>query len=87
MPTTSSIPVAILVRVSTSKQETTWQLHELTHYANGKGYAVVGVCREVISGSANAEKRGGLQRVEETRWLRQDSKGAGPRNITNRATK
>ena len=64
MPT-QSVPVAILIRVSTSKQETTRQLHELTQYADGKGYAVVEVCREVISGSANADERRGLQRVEE----------------------
>jgi DNA invertase Pin-like site-specific DNA recombinase len=64
MPT-PSIPVAILIRVSTSKQETTRQLHELTQHAKGKGYSVVEVCREVISGNANAEERQGLQRVEE----------------------
>jgi DNA invertase Pin-like site-specific DNA recombinase len=65
MPTKHRVPVAILVRVSTSKQETTRQLHELTQYAKGKGYGVVEVCREVISGTANADERRGLQRVEE----------------------
>lgn len=64
MPT-PSIPVAILIRVSTSKQETTRQLHELRQYANAKGYSVVEVCREVISGNANADERQGLHRVEE----------------------
>ena len=62
---TTHVPVAILIRVSTSKQETTRQLHELTQYAEGKGYTVVEVCREVISGNANADERQGLQRVEE----------------------
>ena len=46
------IPVAILVRVSTAKQETARQISELRHYANGKGYEVLEVCEETISGSA-----------------------------------
>src|SRR5882724_3594196 len=58
-------PVAILVRVSTSKQETARQLAELTQYAASKGYSVVEVCREVIPGSADADERHGLKRVEE----------------------
>jgi DNA invertase Pin-like site-specific DNA recombinase len=65
VPTKSRIPVAILVRVSTSKQETTRQLHELMQYADGKGYDVVEVCREIISGNANVDERRALQRVEE----------------------
>jgi DNA invertase Pin-like site-specific DNA recombinase len=65
MSTKHRVPVAILVRVSTSRQETSRQLHELTQYANGKGYTVVEVCRETISGSADANERRGLQRVEE----------------------
>lgn len=65
MPTQPRLPVAILIRVSSSRQETTRQLHELTQYANGKGYIVIEVCREVISGSANADERHGLQRAEE----------------------
>jgi len=59
------IPVAILVRVSTSKQETARQVRELTHYADSKGYAVVEVCRETISGDSASDERKGLQRVEE----------------------
>jgi DNA invertase Pin-like site-specific DNA recombinase len=58
-------PVAILVRVSTSKQETARQLAELTQYADSKGYSVVEVCKETISGNADAEDRHGLKRVEE----------------------
>jgi DNA invertase Pin-like site-specific DNA recombinase len=59
------IPVAILVRVSTSKQETARQLAELNAYANTKNYSIVEICRETISGSADADERHGLKRVEE----------------------
>ncbi len=59
------VPVAILVRVSTSKQETARQVRELTHYADSKGYLVVEVCRETISGDSASDERKGLQRVEE----------------------
>ena len=59
------VPVAILVRVSTSKQETARQVQELTHYADSKGYVVVEVCRETISGDSASDERKGLQRVEE----------------------
>jgi len=59
------IPVAILIRVSTSKQETARQLAELTQYADGKGYSVVEVCKETITGDADTDARHGLRRVEE----------------------
>lgn len=62
---TKSVPVAILVRVSTSKQETTRQAHELTDFAKSKGYTVVEVCRETISGDSTSDERVGLKRVEE----------------------
>lgn len=65
MARTNPIPVAIIVRVSTKKQETDRQLHELTTYAKGRGYAVVEVCRETISGAAGADDRVALRRVEE----------------------
>lgn len=65
MPKKSTIPVAILVRVSTSKQETNRQVHELTQYAESKGYLIVEVCKETISGSAGDDEREGLRRVEE----------------------
>jgi DNA invertase Pin-like site-specific DNA recombinase len=42
-------PVAILVRVSTSKQETARQLAELTQYADSKAYSVVAVCEETMA--------------------------------------
>lgn len=61
----SPVPVAILVRVSTTKQETTRQVSELEAYAKQKGYNVVEVCREEISGNALEEERYGLHRVEE----------------------
>ena len=57
--------VAILVRVSTSKQETARQLAELTQYADSKGYSVFEVCRETITGDADSDERHGLKRVEE----------------------
>jgi len=60
-----SIPVAILVRVSTSKQETDRQVSELLAHAEAKGYQVVEVCEERVSGDAKQEDRTGLNRVEE----------------------
>jgi len=60
-----SIPVAILVRVSTSKQETDRQISELIAYAKTKDYEVVEICQEKISGMASDEERHGLIRVEE----------------------
>lgn len=61
----NSIPVAILVRVSTTKQETDRQVSELAAYAESKGYQVVETCREEISGAASEDDRHGLHRVEE----------------------
>jgi predicted site-specific integrase-resolvase len=54
------IPVAILVRVSTAKQETARQISELRQYADGKGYEVLEVCEETVSGSAQEDQRHGL---------------------------
>ncbi|HWB06274.1 MAG TPA: recombinase family protein [Verrucomicrobiales bacterium] len=59
----NSIPVAILVRVSTQKQETARQVSELRGYAQAKGYNVVEVCEEVISGKADEDERQGLSRA------------------------
>jgi DNA invertase Pin-like site-specific DNA recombinase len=56
-------PVVILVRVSTVKQETDRQISELRTYAKGKGYDVVEICRETISGTANGDDRHGLKRA------------------------
>lgn len=63
---TVSVPVAILVRVSTAKQETTRQITELKDLANSKGWRVVAVCEEAgISGRANEQERHGLLEIEE----------------------
>src|SRR5205823_1226162 len=59
------IPVVILVRVSTVKQETARQISELQQHAAAKGYEVVEVCEEKISGSAQDDDRHGLRRAEE----------------------
>ena len=61
----AKIPVAILVRVSTAKQETDRQVSELTKYAESKGYEIIEICREEVSGMANESDRHGLNRVEE----------------------
>ena len=65
MSNPKAIPVCILVRVSTNRQETDRQLFDLTTYATAKGYDVVEVCEEVVSGKADASERVGLQRAEE----------------------
>lgn len=58
------IPVAILVRVSTKKQETDRQIHELTTLATQKGWDVVEVIKEEgITGTS--KKRPGLARAME----------------------
>src|SRR6476659_9562753 len=61
----SQTPVAILVRVSTAKQETARQISELRQYAEGKGYEVLQVCEETVSGSAANDERHGLRRAEQ----------------------
>lgn len=58
-------PVAILVRVSTSSQETARQRHELTAHAAAQGWEVVEVIEETVSGRAGEDERHGLRRVEE----------------------
>jgi DNA invertase Pin-like site-specific DNA recombinase len=65
VPPAPQIPVAILVRVSTIRQETARQISELQTYADSKGYNVVEVCEETISGRANEAERHGLSRCEE----------------------
>lgn len=62
--TTTKTPVAILVRVSTAKQETARQISELRAYADAKGYDVVEVCEETVSGRAEETERTGLHRAE-----------------------
>ena len=64
-PETKSTPVAIIVRVSTTKQETARQVSDLKALAESKGWRVVEVCQETISGSATLEDRAGLMRALE----------------------
>src|SRR4026208_1141082 len=59
------VPVAILVRVSTAKQETARQISELRQYAEGKGYEVLEVSEETVSGSVEDHERHGLRRAEQ----------------------
>lgn len=61
----AQIPVAIIVRVSTSKQDTARQVSELQAVADAKGWQVVEIVEEVVSGRAEAEERAGLHRIEE----------------------
>jgi len=61
----AQIAVAILVRVSTVRQETTRQISELRQYAASKNYHIVEVCEETISGSAHDDDRHGLRRAEQ----------------------
>lgn len=63
MQTALPIPVAILVRVSTSRQETARQLSELNTVALANGWEVVEVLEEVISGNASIEDRPALTRI------------------------
>jgi DNA invertase Pin-like site-specific DNA recombinase len=58
-----AVPVAIIVFVSTSKQETARQLSELEAVAKAKDWRVVEVCKETVSGSADIQNRPALQRV------------------------
>jgi len=61
----NKIPVVILVRVSTNRQETDRQISDLTNYAFQKGYNVVEICRETVSGRADEDERQGLARAKE----------------------
>lgn len=61
MSNPKQIPVAILVRVSTRKQETDRQISELEAIAKAKGWHVVEIIRESISGST--KDRAGLKRA------------------------
>jgi DNA invertase Pin-like site-specific DNA recombinase len=62
--TPKSIPVAILVRVSTDKQDTSRQVHELQQVADEKGWQVIEVIDETgVSGVAAENDRHGLARA------------------------
>lgn len=59
------VPVAILVRVSTKRQETERQVHELQALAVERGWQVIEVVEEDgVSGAAKDADRHGLARVE-----------------------
>jgi DNA invertase Pin-like site-specific DNA recombinase len=59
------VPVAILVRVSTKRQETERQVHELRALAVERGWQVIEVVEEDgVSGAAKDADRHGLARVE-----------------------
>jgi DNA invertase Pin-like site-specific DNA recombinase len=59
------VPVAILVRGSTKRQETERQVHELRAVADARGWQVVEVVEEDgVSGAAKDADRHGLARVE-----------------------
>ena len=62
---TKKVPVAILVRVSTARQETDRQVFELRELAEGNGWDVVEVIEETISGAAKNDARHGIIRVME----------------------
>ena len=57
------VPVAIMVRVSTGKQETDRQVFELTEVAETAGWEVFEVIEETISGAAANSQRSGIEQV------------------------
>ena len=59
------IPAVILVRVSTVKQDTDRQVTELRAVATSRGWEVVEVLEETVSGRADQSERSGLHRAEE----------------------
>lgn len=61
----TGLPVVMLIRVSTNKQETTRQQTELQAAADAKGWEVIEVCEETVSGNAQMADRAGLMRVQE----------------------
>ena len=58
------IPVAILVRVSTDRQANARQVADLQAVATAKGWEVVEVIEETVTGRAGKEDRPGLARIE-----------------------
>lgn len=61
----NKVPVAILVRVSTGKQETDRQVYELREVAENFGWEVVEVIEETVSGAAVESERIGIESVME----------------------
>lgn len=64
-PAKKLVPVALLVRVSTNRQDTQRQISELSAHAEAQGWQVVEVCEETISGRADEAHRAGLHRALE----------------------
>ena len=62
--TPTPIPVAILVRVSTAKQETDRQVHDLQEVAKKNCWQVVELIREEISGNSADSDRIGIERAK-----------------------
>lgn len=60
-----AIPVAILVRVSTDRQANARQVADLQAVATAKGWEVVEVIEETVTGRAGKADRPGLARIEE----------------------
>ncbi|MFD2247289.1 recombinase family protein [Pontibacter ruber] len=54
---------ALLVRVSTAEQSTDRQITELTEYAGARGYTIVEVISETVSGAKKNAERKGIQRL------------------------
>lgn len=61
----NAIPVSLLVRTSTARQDTTRQVEELKAVADSKGWEVVEICEEQVSGAKDACERSGLNRIRE----------------------
>ena len=59
----NTMDVALLVRVSSADQNHERQTSELTTFANDKGYNVVEVIEETISGAKKNSERKGIQRL------------------------
>lgn len=62
-PEVERVPVAILVRVSTGKQESDRQVFELKEVAAHSGWEVVEVVEETVSGAAEDNDRSGIEQV------------------------
>ena len=60
--TEGKVSVAVLVRVSTVKQETARQISELQEYAVGKGYEMLEVCQETACAAPNNSREKGKSR-------------------------
>ena len=60
-----TIKAVILVRVSDNERETARQIRELRKVARQRGWKVVEVCEEPISGAPEADRHKGLDRIRE----------------------